>query len=561
MYHSEMPILSLRNMASALALTATFSVAIRPALGQVPAASTKRTCSIRNAPMSPAEIAFAQAETTKDLGRAIELFTSESAAPGPDQDRAHDGRIRTLIAADKLHDAEADAKAWAASAPNNPWSTLATAQVAFRNADMGAASLALIAALKADPCNARIRADQARLQALLSEYTAAKRNLDLAHALEPNNDDITDHWLPFQPRAARIDALTAYLARATYLKPDARQRLEETRNHLLAVADSPCRLVTPLTSTTIPYRALQDGPHEPVTWGLDVLFNGKSRRMEIDTGASGITLTKSAAAALNLDPDEHLKMGGFGDQGAVDSFTAKVKSIRIGGLEFQNCDIYVLTKSPEFPGDGLIGADVFADFLVTLDFPGRLLKVDPLPKSPANPDASTNVTLAASIGSSDEPPHDRYIDPTMANWTQVFRDQHDLILPGSLNDGPNHFFILDTGADADVVSPQAAHEVGRVVAGGSYGMAGISGKVNKVYSTDPITIHFAGLSKYSLGMACIETTANSLSSGFEISGFIGAPTLQQLTLHIDYRDNLIRFDYDPKRVVHCVEGMNIPGCV
>ena len=33
----------------------------------------------------------------------------------------------------------------------------------------------------------------------------------------------------------------------------------------------------------------------------------------------------------------------------------------------------------------------------------------------------------------------------------------------------------------------------------------------------------------------------------DISGFIGAPALTQLVLHIDYRDNLVWCEYTPKK--------------
>jgi hypothetical protein len=36
----------------------------------------------------------------------------------------------------------------------------------------------------------------------------------------------------------------------------------------------------------------------------------------------------------------------------------------------------------------------------------------------------------------------------------------------------------------------------------------------------------------------------------EISGFLGANTLNQMTIHIDYRDGLVKFEYDPKRGYH-----------
>jgi len=33
----------------------------------------------------------------------------------------------------------------------------------------------------------------------------------------------------------------------------------------------------------------------------------------------------------------------------------------------------------------------------------------------------------------------------------------------------------------------------------------------------------------------------------EISGFFGANTFQLLTMHIDYRDGLVKFEYIPNR--------------
>jgi hypothetical protein len=35
--------------------------------------------------------------------------------------------------------------------------------------------------------------------------------------------------------------------------------------------------------------------------------------------------------------------------------------------------------------------------------------------------------------------------------------------------------------------------------------------------------------------------------GMDVSGFLGASTLNVLTIFIDYRDGLMKFEYDPKR--------------
>ena len=41
--------------------------------------------------------------------------------------------------------------------------------------------------------------------------------------------------------------------------------------------------------------------------GLDLQINGKKRRLEIDTGASGLTLSAPSAKALGLVPEAQKK--------------------------------------------------------------------------------------------------------------------------------------------------------------------------------------------------------------------------------------------------------------
>jgi hypothetical protein len=49
------------------------------------------------------------------------------------------------------------------------------------------------------------------------------------------------------------------------------------------------------------------------------------------------------------------------------------------------------------------------------------------------------------------------------------------------------------------------------------------------------------------GVVSYDISHISKSANIEISGFLGASTLNQLTIHIDYRDGLVKFDYDPNR--------------
>ena len=63
------------------------------------------------------------------------------------------------------------------------------------------------------------------------------------------------------------------------------------------------------------------------------------------------------------------KVGGIGDSSGSQGYVALADAVRIGDLEFEHCPVRVIDKSPIQEADGLIGGDVFEDFLVDLDFP------------------------------------------------------------------------------------------------------------------------------------------------------------------------------------------------
>jgi hypothetical protein len=51
-------------------------------------------------------------------------------------------------------------------------------------------------------------------------------------------------------------------------------------------------------------------------------------------------------------------------------------------------------------------------------------------------------------------------------------------------------------------------------------------------------------------MTSEDTSSISRSIGVDISGFIGFPTLRELVVSIDYRDNLVHVVYDPTKGYH-----------
>jgi predicted aspartyl protease len=308
---------------------------------------------------------------------------------------------------------------------------------------------------------------------------------------------------------------------------------------------------------------------------LNVKLNGRASRLEIDTGASGLLVTRSVAQHAGLKPFSQTEMSGIGDQGYKSGYTAYADSIHIGGLEFQNCEVQVMDSKDALEDvDGLIGMDVFSHFMVTLDYPMEKLLLGPLPprpgeenvapslktseaedddsdaaEEPAKPasDSSAPAQNAAPHKPAAHGPYDRYTAPEMKDYTQVYRVGHNLILPAALNGKQIRLFIMDTGAFATSISPQAAREVTKVHSDYSLHVKGISGEVEKVYSANEITFRFAQLSQKVNDVVAFDTSRISKDEGMEISGLIGATTLEQLTIHIDYRDGLVKFDYNPNR--------------
>jgi hypothetical protein len=168
------------------------------------------------------------------------------------------------------------------------------------------------------------------------------------------------------------------------------------------------------------------------------------------------------------------------------------------------------------------------------------MQLDPLPP---RPDAQASATE-----DEDAPVfRDRYVPPEMKDWTKIFREGHMMLVQVGLGKVSDKLFLIDTGAGLMSISPAAAREVTKVEGNSDMEVVGIAGKVNKVYETRNFDLVFAGLKLPVDSMTAFDTTNISHDVGVEVSGFLGAPVLNRLVLRIDYRDNLVKFDYDPKK--------------
>lgn len=516
-----------------------------------PAAPARTSCVVDRYPPSPAVTALDKG----DFVPAEKLFR-DLLAKSADNAIAHEGLVRALIGQDKVDEAAKDAEAWAAAQPGSSMALTALGDVRLRQGDPREAFVQFQKAAHADLCNARAFYGLAEVDELAGLYASDKQLIEHAYALHPTDDDINVAWIETRQRSERLAKLTDYAEHSDQISEENRVKMKASLAKAMQTHTSDCRMApTSPREAATPMVAVLDGPTRFVGWGLDVQFNGKRRRLQIDTGASGIMISRAAAMFLGIQREDTKQAWGFGDEGAAKTSITHVASIKIGGIEFNNCPVEILEKWSALDSDGLIGANVFAASQVTLDFPKHELRIAPLPERPGEkkPDAAK----PDSAGDDQEQEaHDPYIAPEMAKWLRIYRRGHELLMPTSIVDTKrikdesawkDRLFVLDTGSEDNTISTRAAKEVTKIGRDDEIELSGISGKVDKVYDAGQFTLQFAGLRLNSPSMTSIDLTKWSHDDGVEVSGFIGAPLLFQLVMHIDYRDNLVAFEYTPKK--------------
>lgn len=348
-----------------------------------PAAPARKTCTVNSSAPTPAETALDKG----DYAPAEKLFR-DLLAKSADNADAHEELVRALIGQDKVDVAAKDAEAWAAAAPDNSLALTALGDVRLRQGDPREAFLQFQKAARADLCNARAYYGAAEVDELAGLFASSKRLIEQAYALHPTDDDINTSWIETRQRKERLEKLADYAEHSDQISEENRAKMKISLGKATQTHTSDCRMAaTSPREGTVPMVAVTDGPTRFIGWGLDVKFNGKARRLQIDTGASGITVSRAAAMFLGIQREDTTKTGGIGDKKEVKTSITHVASVKIGGIEFTNCPVEILEKWSVLDSDGLIGGDVFDASQLTLDFPKHELRVAPLPLRPGDTEA------------------------------------------------------------------------------------------------------------------------------------------------------------------------------
>lgn len=516
----------------------------------------------------------------EELTQAVALYRSgkfEAAAEqyrrvltlDPANPAAYAGLTRTLVKEKNIAEARATIDKALQSA-DSPAVHVALGEVEFREGLITEAEREWVNTINSGHAEARAYFGIAQVSYALSLYKRAQTMLQKAHQLDPNDSDIQKEWMGTLKLSERVKSLEEYLSHDSADDNETRSSLQRYLEYLKARQLEPkrgCHLVSKQTTTETPLLTLMEGPKYMRGYGLEVTLGDQKAKLLLDTGSSRILVSRKLAQKAGLQRLSETRIGGLGDHGDVSGYTAIAPTIKVGGLEFQDCTVDVIDKRSVGDEDGLIGADVFEDFLVDLDFGNRKLRLSELPQRPGQP--SQDLGLSSGRYAAETPdreaskkddstpaenpaaaagPFDRYIAPEMKSYTPVLRFGHMLLVPTQINaDKVAKFLLIDSGAFTTQLSLNAAKAVTKVHTDETMSIRGVSGEVNKVYVADEATLQFARLRQLVKDVVVLDLKGLSDDAGFEVSGIIGFTTLRFLDLKIDYRDGLVYMEYEDPR--------------
>jgi predicted aspartyl protease len=459
---------------------------------------------------------------------------------------AYAGLARLELKQNRLAEAANAANKGMELGPKLAATHIALGEVYFRQGKIEEAGEEFRRLVQANTSDARAYYGMSRVMHVSSYHGKEKLLLDRAHELNGKDPDIRRAWIGSLNLTDRIKEMRGALGEDTTNEAE-RASTEKQLVKLEEVAKQPprlCRMAAGVKSTQTDLQPMMYDAKRAKGYGLPVKLNGTSSRLLLDTGAGGITITKRIAEKAGIQKMFDTSISGIGDLGNQAGYVGYADSVKIGDLEFHNCYVEVMEKNFLEGEDGLLGADIFSDFLVDLDFPNQKLRLSELPDDPQQ--AGKPAGLDSPVSATRQH-HDRYVAPEMKGFTPVYRQGHELLLPTKVNDKAKVFFLIDTGSVENMISLDAARQNVKVGETDAFRVKGLNGEVKKVFRAQDVILQFAGFRQRMNTMLCLDMTKISNDTGTEVSGVYGFAVLHMLEMKIDYRDGLVDLKFDPKR--------------
>jgi hypothetical protein len=491
-----------------------FSVAVLLSTGYIYAQAA--ACSEVSAhEATPAEAAYRQGKY--DIAESLYL---QALVEKPGDLELNSALVHTLLHEGRIADAWTRVDKAVTEAPRSAAVLTSLAEVQFRKGQPWLAAQALDSAATVDPCYARVHLIRSRIFRIDSMYASERAELDAAYKIDPTDPDIHKAWQHTVNPANDIVRIQESLATMPNLEPEVREKASASAAammSLLSENSQTCQSSPINAPVTLPLLASHETVKQIKSYMIGVEFPKGKPRLIVDTAASGLYISRTLADSLGLQHAEGEPAG-----------TVHAETVHIGALEFRNCMVGV-SETPFAQGvDGFIGTDVFAPYLVSLNFPQEKLELAPLPHRPDEQKSAL--------------PGDRYAGPDLKSYTPVYHKSQYLLVPVMIDKKDRRLFVIDTGIRLSTMTSEVAHAVSGTRLNFTNTVPSVSGPPLHIYR-DSFDLQFANLS---LGhrdhILEFDPSTIEQGSGMEVAGMLGFDILQSLVIHIDYRDGLVGFD-------------------
>ena len=459
----------------------------------------------------PAAMAYAKG----DFADAETLY--QQALPQAPKDAALSaGLARARLRQGKIAEAETTVAEALAGAPKSAPLLTARAEVELREGLPWRARRSLAEAREADPCYARTPLVLSRIDRLDSMYATERREVQAAYDLDAKDPEIKRTWNQTVMPASDITGTQQYLASQKTVDPELRKAAETSVRQMLPLLSEnsqTCQVQPTVGSATLPLvPSMQDGRHVD-GYRLEVQLGGTKAMLGVDTAASGLYISRSLAEA-----------NGLAARAGDPPGTVHADAVQIGPLTFHDCVVGV-SETP-FPGKaaGFLGTDLFADSLVTLNFPESKLVLEPLPP------------VQGYV------PEDRPQAAALRGYSPVYHRLQYLMVPVTLNSKEQRLFVLDSGIRLSTMTLPVAHLVSSTQRNFTNPMKTTAGATFQVYR-DGFDFEFADLKLPNrTGVLEFDPATIEQHAGMAIGGMLGFDMLHSMVLHLDYRDGLVKME-------------------
>jgi tetratricopeptide (TPR) repeat protein len=423
----------------------------------------------------------------------------------------------------------------------------AMAEVYFRQGKIEESQQILLPLVRAQAAGSRTFFALAKIYLAAGNYKAARSLLEVGHKMDPKDPDVEEARVWSLTREERLQELKKRMEDGSFEDQEERAAITD----IIAILEDwqknqnrTCKLVSNVTKTEIRLSPLLYDAKHIRGYGLSVRVNDALASLMLDSGAGGILISSKIAEKASLSKIADSLVHGVGEAGSAKGYLAFAEKLKIGDLEFENCYVEVIDNRKGLENDGLIGTNVFENYLIDLDFPEGKLRLSQLPSYPnelrAQPSLNSEPNTTSHL-------RNNWTPPEFADFEKVYRFGHMLLLPVGLNKSPVHLFLLDTGAFDNSVSPAAAKEASKISRDSDIRVKGLIEEVKTGFTTGNMLLTFGHFQQRG-DLVAFDMTGISNSVGTEVSGTLGLAMLEHLEIKLDYRDNLVQFRYDADRI-------------